>query len=105
NIVRFVWVLWNDIQECFVASVARITARTAWWRIDVIGWHIAKQFAYPLQAPQFGVARKMGDTAGAGVGVGSAQLFHSHIFMRDGLHDIWSGNEHVARSSDHVNEI
>ena len=64
-----------------------------------------KQLANVLQTRQLGFTRKVGHTAGARVGIRSAQVLHCHVLVRDRLYDVGSRHEHVARAFYHVDEI
>ena len=64
-----------------------------------------KQFPYHGQRLFFIFRCKMGNSANGVMGLGASQLFHRNILVCHGFDDIRAGDEHVARSFCHDDEI
>src|ERR1700733_14962285 len=73
--------------------------------VQIIGWQVTEKLADHGEAFGIVAGDEMRDAAGGVVGHGTAQLLLGDLFVRDGLDDIGTGDEHVRRVAGHENKI
>ena len=105
HIVGFVRVVRHDVEQCRIASVARVGARAARWIIDVVLGDVAEQLADRRQARRLRRMCEVRHARRRGMCVGAAQFLHRDVLVRHRLHDVRSGDEHVRRAAHHVREV
>ena len=105
DLVRLAGVGRNDVVECRLHA-QRIIARSFCGRIlHVVLRQVAEQHAQHIQAVRLGLGYAMAHAGNLRVRHGAAQLFKSHIFLRDGLHHVGAGDKHVGRVLHHQDEV
>jgi hypothetical protein len=73
--------------------------------VDVVRRHVREQLADETQARAIVRHGEMRDAARRVVRHRAAELVLGHLLVRDGLDDVGTGHEHVARVLDHDVEV
>ena len=105
HVVRLVGVVGHDVEERFLAPIARISTGPAWRIAKIIRRDEAEQIANTLQTLRFGIAGEMRDTGFRRVCVGASELLHCHVFVCYRFYNVGPRHEHVRRAAHHVGEI
>ncbi len=105
HVVGLVGAVGHDLVEAVFQTADGVVAHCERSILHVVLGHEAQQLVHQRETILLGVDRKVGHTALGGVHRRAAELLLSHVFTRDGLHDLWPGEKHVARVLLHDNEV
>ena len=105
HVVRARRLVGDDGVELRIHPVRWIRRRDDWRIREVVLWQVRQQPPHVVQRLRLIARREMRDAASAGVDGRAAERLRVHLLVRDGLHDVRSGDEHVARPLHHHREV
>ena len=105
HVVRLIRRRRDEPIEGLVLALRGIGRRDDRRGIEVVARQKCQQTANQREARAVVVHREMRDAALLVVRHRAAELFLRHVLVRDGLDDVGSGHEHVARAAHHDGEV
>lgn len=104
-VVRFVWIVRNDVVEGFVDVVHLSRSNGSRSVLDVVGREEGDQFTYHHECFFFVVANEVGHTRDISMGHGSTEFLLGDDFVGDGLDYVRTGDKHIGGVLDHEDEV
>ena len=71
----------------------------------IVVWQIRQQNSGIVERIGFVTRQVVGHTGGGVVGAGSAEVFHTDVFPRDGFDHVGAGDKHLTGLVDHDDEV
>ncbi len=105
HVVRLAGVVGDDAEQLLVAPTHRVVGGGEGRGLEVVRGQERQQGADRRQRFELGVVDEMRNAGGGAVHIGTAQPLEIHVFMRDGLHDVRTGHEHIGDPAHHEDEI
>ena len=105
HVIGDVRIIRNHLLQRFHFTADIVGTRYRRRILHIVRWQETQQLADAHQRLLLRIAHEMRHTALAAMHIGTTQFLFLHRLMRNGLHDIRSGYEHMALLFHHKNEI
>jgi len=90
HVVRLIGVVRDNVEQCLIPTIARITPRTARRRFEIVRRNEPEHVSDSLETRGFRVHGEVRNAGCSGMRVGTAQRFHRDVFVRQPSSRRWA---------------